>query len=325
MSRRALLAAEAGAGALLSAGLLAWFGLDFGFAQLNLLFTYALAGLGVVIILGHSGQIVLGQGAFVALGAYAQAILVGAGLPPLLALPLAALAGAGGGLLASLPAARLGGIYFGLSTFAFALLIEEMLRRWDSLTGGAAGLLVASFSIGRWQLDQPAAQAGFSLLLLLLAILLCRRLLASALGRSWHAVREDEAAAAACAVNAVRAKTAAFVLGGTLSGLGGALYAHWIAYLSPEQFGLRLSFELLILAFLGGVQRLGGVLWGAALVVALPQAIALLRDHLPGEWTRAAGFELFVFGAVVVAVVLLRTLPPRPGTGFAARPPEQSQ
>ncbi len=302
-------AVEIGAGLVLLVLLLCWFGRDYGLAQLNLLFTYALAGLGVVIILGHAGQTVLGQGAFVALGAYAQALLVAAGLTPLLALPLAAGAGALGGVLASLPAARLGGLYFGMSTFAFALLVEELLRRWESLTGGAAGLMVKGFSIAGWRLEQAGEQAAFSLLLLLGAIALCRRMLASALGRSWQAVREDEAAAAACGVDAVRAKIGAFALGGGVSGLAGGLYAHWIAYLSPEQFGLRLSFELLILAFLGGVRRLGGVLWGAALVVALPQAIALLRDQLPGEWTRAAGFELFVFGAAVVAVVLLRRQP----------------
>lgn len=298
--------AELCAGLALLALLLIWFGRDYGLAQLNLLFTYALAGLGVVIILGHAGQVVLGQGAFVALGAYAQALLLGAGLAPLLALPLAAGAGALGGVLASLPAARLGGLYFGMSTFAFALLVEEVLRRWESLTGGASGLMVEGFGIGGWQLNQAGEQAAFSLLVLLLAMLLCQRVLASALGRSWLAVREDEAAAAACGIDPVRAKIGAFALGGGLCGLAGGLYAHWIAYLSPEQFGLRLSFELLILAFLGGVQRLSGVLWGAALVVALPQVIALLRDQLPGEWTRAAGFELFVFGAVVVAVVLLR-------------------
>ncbi|HRK12605.1 MAG TPA: branched-chain amino acid ABC transporter permease, partial [Thauera sp.] len=125
-------------------------------------------------------------------------------------------------------------------------------------------------------------------------------------GRAWRAVRDDEVAAAACGVSPAAAKMQAFVVGGALSGLAGALYAHWIGFISPEQFGLVFSFELLMLAFIGGARRLGGALWGALVIVAIPQLIAVLRDHLPGDWARAAGLELVLFGAVIVAVVLLR-------------------
>ena len=126
---------------LLLALAVGWLGADFAFSQVTLVATYAIAGLGVVIIVGQAGQIVLGQGALVALGAYAQTLLVQAGVAPLLALPLAATVGALGGVLASLPAGRLGGLYFGMSTLAFALIVEEALVRWESLTHGAAGLM----------------------------------------------------------------------------------------------------------------------------------------------------------------------------------------
>ncbi|WP_332670161.1 branched-chain amino acid ABC transporter permease, partial [Aromatoleum sp.] len=128
----------------------------------------------------------------------------------------------------------------------------------------------------------------------------------SRLGRAWRAVREDEIAAAASGIDVAAAKSRAFVLGGALSGFGGALHAHWIGFVSPEQFGLLLSFELLMLAFIGGARRLSGALWGALVVVALPQAIAVARDALPGNAGSASGIETLLFGAVIVAMILLR-------------------
>ncbi|ENO85401.1 branched-chain amino acid ABC transporter permease [Thauera linaloolentis] len=285
---------------------LVWLGADFAFGQATLVATYAIAGLGVVVIVGQAGQIVLGQGAFVALGAYAQALLVQAGMAPLAALPFAILAGASGGALASLPAGRLGGLYFGMSTLAFALIVEEALVRWESLTHGAAGLVLPAFGVAGSTADTPAAQAALSIAALLAVLALCARLLRSRLGRAWRAVREDEAAAAACGIAPGTAKLRAFAVGGGLSGLAGGLYAHWIGFISPEQFGLMFSFELLMLAFIGGARHLSGAAWGALVVVAIPQLIAVLRDALPGDWARSAGLELVLFGAVVVGVVLLR-------------------
>ena len=126
------------------------------------------------------------------------------------------------------------------------------------------------------------------------------------LGRAWGGVGDDEGAAAACGMAPAAVKMQAFVVGGALSGLAGALYAHWIGFISPEQFGLVFSFELLMLAFIGGARRLAGAAWGALVIVVIPQAIAILRDQLPGDWARAAGLELVLFGAVIVAVVVLR-------------------
>ena len=281
-------------------------GPDYALGKASLVATYAIAGLGVVIIVGQAGQIALGQGALLALGAYAQALCVAHGLPAPLALPLAAAAGALGGALASLPARRLGGLYFGMSTLAFALIVEEALVRWESVTHGAAGMAVGGFAAFGWRAESTFAQAAISLLALALALLACARLLDSRHGRAWRAVRDDEIAAAACGIAPAMVKTQAFVVGGALSGLAGGLYAHWIGFISPEQFGLVLSFELLMLAFIGGARRPAGAIWGALVIVVIPQLIALLRDLLPGDWARAAGLELLLFGAVIVAVVLLR-------------------
>ncbi len=289
------------------AALAVWvLGVDYALAQAAFVATWAIAGLGVVLVVGQCGQVSLGQGALLGLGAYAQAVFALRGVPAQLSLPLAIALGAGGGWLASLPARRLGGLYFAMSTLAFALVVEEALVRWESLTRGAAGLAVPPLALGGWVAETPLAQALVACVALALAWLACRRWAASRLGRAWRAVREDEIAAAAAGIDVARAKTLAFVLGGGLSGLGGALYAHWIGFVSPEQFGLMLSFELLMLAFIGGARHLSGALWGALVVVALPQGVSLAVERLPPGLAGAAGIEMALFGAVLVILVLLR-------------------
>lgn len=292
--------------AVLGALALRALGPEYVLSQAALVFTYAIAGLGVVLVVGQCGQIPLGQGALLGLGAYAETLLALRGVPAPVSLPLAIALGAAGGWLASLPALRLGGLYFAMSTLAFALIVEEALVRSESLTGGAAGLAVPVLALGSWSANTAAGQAGLSLVALALAWFACRRWVGSRLGRAWRAVREDEIAAAASGIDIGRAKMLAFVLGGGLAGLGGALHAHWIGFVSPEQFGLALSFELLMLVFIGGARRLAGALWGALVVIAIPQAISLASEVLPPDLAAAAGLETLLFGAVVVAVVVLR-------------------
>ncbi len=305
MSARRLVAIGLPWAAILALAL-AVLGADYALGQATLVATYAIAGLGVIVVVGQAGQIALGQAALVALGAYTEAVLVRHGVSPLLALPLAMAMGAAGGALASLPARRLGGLYFGMSTLAFALIVEEALVRWTSVTHGAAGMTVPALRVVGLEVVSPPAQALLSIVLLLAALALCWRLLRSRLGLAWRAVREDETAADACGIAPGLAKLRAFIVGGALSGLAGALYAHWIGFISPEQFGLMFSFELLMLAFIGGTQRLAGAAWGALVIVGIPQLIAVLRDALPGDWARGAGVEAVLFGAVIVGVVLLR-------------------
>ncbi|WP_157058633.1 branched-chain amino acid ABC transporter permease [Azoarcus sp. CIB] len=289
------------------AALAVWaLGADYALAQAAFVSTWAIAGLGVILVVGQCGQVSLGQGALLGLGAYAQALLVLRGVPAPLSLAVAVALGAVGGWLASLPARRLGGLYFAMSTLAFAQVVEEGLVRWESLTGGAAGLAVPPLVLGGWVANTSLAQALVGGVALVMAWLACRRWVASRLGRAWRAVREDEVAAAAAGIDVAHAKTLAFVLGGGLSGLAGALYAHWIGFVSPEQFGLTLSFELLMLAFIGGARHLAGALWGALVVVALPQAVSLAVERLPPGLAGAAGIETALFGGVLVVLVLLR-------------------
>lgn len=293
--------ALAGLLALLGLGLAS--GLDYALTQLAMVATFALAGLGPALIIGQAGQLTLGHGATLALGAYIETGLVAAGWSPMAALPLAALAGALLGALASLAGHRLSGVYFGLATLALALIVEELAMQLETLTGGGAGRVVPALRLFGWTLQSPLAQALLSSLSLVLALALTQRLLQSRQGRAWRALREDRFAAQCCGINDAVEIARVFMLAGAFGAWAGGLYAHWIGFVSPEQFGLMLSFELLILVFIGGLARLWGCVLGAALIVALPQLIGLLRDHWPAL-AASAGLELLLFGLMVVAVVL---------------------
>lgn len=279
-------------------------GSDYLLSQLGFVAAYAIAGLGLVVLSGHGGQISLGQAAFLGVGAYAEALLVQRGVPPPASLAAAMAAGAAAGWLASLPAKRLSGLYLAMATLAFGFLVEEGMTRWETVTGGARGLVVDPAAPGSLVLQAPWQRYLLAATLCAAALLATGRLLDSRFGRSLRAVRDDETAAAVCGVDAWRAKRSAFVFSAALTGLAGALLAHELGIVTPEQFGIGTSIELLMLAYIGGAERRSGAVLGAAFVVFVPSAIALLRDWLPAEVARQPGLQPFLFGLAVVLFVL---------------------
>lgn len=271
--------------------------------QAAFVLVYAIAGLGMHVIVGQCGQISLGHAALMGLGAYTSAFCLDAGMAWHWALGTALVFSALAGGLAALPAARLGGLYFGMATLAFSLLVEEAFVFAVPLTGGNAGRLVPAASGAGLSLTSPVQQMVWVLLVFGVCLWGVMQIHRARLGRAFRAVRDDERAAAACGVAVLKTKVLAFVLGGALAGVAGALYAQLIGYLNPDQFGMRLSFEMLILVFLGGTRHPLGVLWGASLLIALPQGIVLVRDAIP-VIPASAGLESIVFGAAIVMAVL---------------------
>ena len=129
--------------ALLIALLLApWAMPEYWLAQLTFILVYGIVGLGLMLLSGFTGQFSLGHAAFLGVGAYTQAALTGAGVPFLLAIAAAAGVAAAVGVIVGLPALRLKGIYLGIATLAFGFIVEEGLARWESVTGGNAGMHV---------------------------------------------------------------------------------------------------------------------------------------------------------------------------------------
>ena len=295
---------------LLAAVLLAapWWASEYMMTQLHFIGIYSIAGLGLMLLVGFTGQISLGHAAFLAVGAYTETLLQAAGWPFWLTLPCAALLSAAVGIIVGLPALRLKGIYLAIATLAFGVIVEEILARWESLTGGNSGLHVKPIELFGAKL---VGDADFYYLVLGLTALCCialANLLRSPTGRAFVAVRDSEISASCMGVNLAKYKTLSFALSAALTGIGGALYAHKVSFISPEQFTLLVSIELVTLVILGGVGSLHGAVFGAAFIIVLPQLISIAKDYLPAGVAGAAGLQSTVFGLVLIGFIIFEPM-----------------
>lgn len=267
----------------------------------------ALAGLSMLI--GLSGQISLGHGAFIALGAYTVSLLVGNegwSLAPalLVAVGVSGLVGLPVGVAAS----RLRGPYLAGATLAFAVGLPALANKFPATFGGQNGLTInpppapgwlgANFSLEEWQ-------AWIACLGALIVLFVLLNLYRSGVGRSLRAVRDDEVAAELCGLQIGRMKTLAFVLSACCAGLGGGLYAAVINLATPSAFSLTLSLSLLTGAVVGGLGSLTGAIWGAALLVFLPNWTHDLADSLSLSQNVGDNLPQAVYGVVLVGVMLV--------------------
>lgn len=292
-------------GLLLLALVLAPLGLDrFFLGEFALVFIYAIAGIGLMLLVGYTGLVSLGHAAFLAIGAYAQAYLLASGWSfPVAILTATALTAAVGALVA-LPAMRMTGIYLAVATLAFAVIVEHILIGWVSVTGGFRGMLVPE---ARWlgvNLGGAMAFYWLCLGLLLVTLLLALNLLRSPSGRAMVAVRDSETSAESMGIHLARTKTIAFALSAGFTGLAGALFAHKIGYLAPDAFTFLISIQLLLMVVVGGLGSLHGAIFGAVFIGLLPQALAVMRDALPPAVAQLPGLEPGIFGLILVLFLI---------------------
>lgn len=281
---------------------------EYWLAQLTFVLIYGIVGLGLMLLAGFTGLFSLGHAAFLGVGAYTQAVLVNAGLPFPLALLCAGLLAALVGVVVGLPALRVKGIYLGMATLAFGFIVEEGLARWESVTGGNKGLMVNPPELFGWALDSTNEFYFLCLVVAVLSTLGIVNLMRSSTGRAFVAIRDSEISAQSMGIHLARYKTLSFALSAALAGLGGALYAHKIQFLSPEQFSIIQSIDLLLMVVIGGLGSIHGAFLGAAFLIVMPQLIALGKDHLPEAIGQATGLQGAVYGAVLIAFVLFEPM-----------------
>lgn len=285
-----------------------WLLPEYWLAQLTFVLIYAVVGLGLMLLAGFTGLFSIGHAAFLGVGAYTQAVLTNAGWPFPLALAVAGGLSAIVGVIVGLPALRVKGIYLGIATLAFGFIVEEVLARWESVTGGNAGLHVKSPAIGGWQLDSGEEFYFLCLVVAVIATLGIVNLLRSPTGRAFVAIRDSEISAQSMGIHLARYKTLSFAVSAALAGLGGALYAHKIKFLSPDQFNIVQSIDLLLMVVIGGLGSVHGAFLGAIFLITMPQVIALGKDVLPPAIGQAPGLQSVVYGAVLIAFVLFEPL-----------------
>lgn len=225
--------------------------------------------LGLNLITGVTGQLSMGHAGFVSIGAYTSAILV-----MHYHLPFAvSILGAGAmaflvGIVIGTPTLRLEGDYLAMVTIGFGEIIRVVFLNLK-ITGGGLGLSgIPKFT-------------GFTVVwvIAVLMILFNWLLLRSRTGRAMYAIREDEIAAAASGVNTTLYKVMAFAMGAFMAGVGGALYAHYMYYIHPEDFRFIKSVEILNMVVLGGMGSIPGTILGATLLTVLPEQLRFVKEY----------------------------------------------
>ena len=267
--------------------------------QLTMVVVYAIAVLGLALLVGFNGQISLGHGAFYAIGAYTTAILMANwNVPYWATLPVSAVVCAFVGLLIGLPALRLAGHYLALTSFALAIAVPQLLKinAVSDWTGGVQGLVI----------DKPDAPFGLPLTgdqwlyLFCLAVGACLYLVAwnltrGRIGRAMMAIRDHALAAEAMGINLAVLKTSTFAWSAMFTGIAGSLSAIVVQFVAPDAYGVYISIFLFVALVVGGVASIGGTIIGALFIEFIPNIATQLSKGAPGA----------IFGALLIAVMFL--------------------
>ena len=281
-----------------------WLIAEYWLAQLTFILIYAIAGLGLMLLAGFTGQFSIGHAAFLGVGAYTQAVFTNMGLPFPFALALAGMLSAAVGVVVGLPALRVKGIYLGIATIAFAFIVEEVFARWESVTGGNSGIHIKAPNLFGWELSSGEEFYFLCLVITVTVTLGILNLLRSSTGRAFVAIRDSEISAQSMGIHLARYKTLSFAISAALAGIAGALYAHKLQFISPDQFNIIQSIDLLLMVVIGGLGSVHGAFLGAIFLIAMPQLISMTKDYLPAVIGQAPGLQSLVYGAVLIAFVL---------------------
>jgi len=232
-----------------------------------------------------AGQLSVGHAAFMGIGAYTSTLLMTKlGWPFFLSTTCGALVGGFFGFCIGLPTLRLRDLYLAIATLAFNIIWVVLVMNIEAF-GGALGIF-----------NVPKATNNTIVYVSLAGLLFCfYRLKDSRLGRAFRAIEENEEAARAMGVNAVYYKVYAFTLGALLAAYAGALYAHFVTFISPHDFEVDRSIEILLFVVLGGAQTFIGPVIGAVLLTLAPEFLRFLAEY-----------RLLVYGLMFVVIMLIR-------------------
>ncbi|WP_298240632.1 branched-chain amino acid ABC transporter permease [uncultured Bradyrhizobium sp.] len=252
-------------------------------SQLVFVCIYATVGVALLILTGFTGQASLGHAAFLAIGAYTAAYLQKYNVPfPVYFLAAGGLTGIIGAMV-GFPALRLTGIYLVIATISFALIVEEILARWESVTNGNEGMRVKTLSLLGVTVPRDSPTFYYlCLAVLVLTIVGTLNLLRSPTGRAFVAIRDSETAARSMGVNVALYKVKSFAISAAITGFAGVLFAHKLSFISPEMFTLQLSIEFIIVILIGGTFSLHGAVLGAIFIVMIDPFLTYLKDDMPG-------------------------------------------
>jgi branched-chain amino acid transport system permease protein len=288
--------------ALLLAGVcvLPFFIANYRVFQLTLALAYAIAILGLNMLMGFNGQISLGHGAFYAIGAYTAAILMDKGnVPYWLTIPIAGVVCLAAGFLFGLPALRLEGLYLSIATLALGIAMPQILKHkaFEHWTGGSQGLVIIKPDPPEWlKISQDQWLYFFVLAWVVLLFFVAWNLLRGRVGRAMVAIRDQPTAAQAMGVNTALYKSLTFGVSALYTGIAGALGAIVVQFVAPDSFGIFLSFTLFIGVVIGGLSSISGAVYGALFIQFIP--------NVADEISKAAPWAIYGVFLIVFMYVM---------------------
>ncbi|PLX92657.1 MAG: branched-chain amino acid ABC transporter permease [Desulfuromonas sp.] len=254
--------------------------------QLNLLIQigyYGIAALGLNIVVGFTGQISLGHAAFFGLGAFSSAwINSTTGIPVFFCIPLAGLMTMAVGLLVGIPAGRIKGLYLAIATLASQYILEDFFARADWFTGGSAGAMANPFSLFGYQMNSDRSYFYVVLFYVVIMYLAGTNLLRTRDGRAFVAVRDHYLSAEIMGINLNKYRILSFGISSLYAGIGGALFGHYLGFVSAEGFTIMLSIQFLAMVIIGGLGSVMGSMLGTVFMVLLPEVMEF-GVHLVGS------------------------------------------
>ena len=277
---------------------------EFYVGEMGGVFVFAVAGVGMMLLAGYTGLISLGNAAFLGIGAYTNSILLAHNVPFLISLPASGAFTALFGIAIGLPTLRMSGLYLAIATLAFGSIVGTVFQKWNAVTGGFDGFAVPTPYVFGIPVESSTGVYYVSLAVLLFVLWISVNLLRSPLGRAMVAIRDSEISAQSMGIHLARYKAFAFAISAGITGLAGALFAHYVHFLAPDSFDVLLSVQFVTIVFVGGLGSLHGAILGAIFVRLLPQFIAIIRDDLPYGIGRMPGLEPSLYGLVLVVVIL---------------------
>ena len=317
---------------------------NFWVRMIDFALLYVLLALGLNIVVGYAGLLDLGYVAFYAVGAYMFGLLAsphlvdtfpaikaifpnGMHTPVWVVIPLgAALAGLAGVVLGA-PTLKLRGDYLAIVTLGFGEIIRVFLNNLDqpvNITNGPKGMQqIDSIKLAGIDLGRPGELFGFEmssvtkyyylfLALVVVSVVICYRLERSRVGRAWMAIREDEVAAKAMGINTRNLKLLAFGMGATFGGVSGVMFATFQGFISPESFSLQESIMIVAMVVLGGIGHIPGVVLGAVLLAALPEALRWVAGELDLQRLTDGRIDAAILRQLLIAMAMIGIMLARP-------------
>lgn len=253
----------------------------------------ALVAIGLTILMGYAGQISLGQAGFYGIGAYISAIMsLNFGLPVIFSMLIATLVASLSAIILAIPALRLKGHYLAVATLGFGEIIYIILNEWGP--GGPSGFGdIPRIHLLGYTLSSSHEYFYFIWICVLFIMIFSINLINSMTGKALRAIHASETASLTSGINIVKLKIKVFILSAIYASLAGAIYAHYVTFLSPSSFSLFYSILVLMMVIIGGISNIWGGIAGALIVTILPEVLRGFKE-----------FDILIYGFILTLSLL---------------------